>query len=198
MKKNEIKKINNEKAILESAVRLFTTNGFSETSISNIVDGSGLARGTFYNYFNTKEAIWNKLVDTLILQINKTLVYERSQAKNAYDFIFNAFYEYATILTTSFYLDLIIKNQSKFRETVFSGSSLNSIYKSLEIDLINSDYFKGLSPSQYKMTSYAMIATAIELLIQAKIESETIDLEKLSVFFTNLFLGGVKSITLNS
>lgn len=194
MSKLVAKKARNEQMILASAVELFTTNGFDETSISDIVKGSGLARGTFYNYYSTKVEIWDRLVEELLLKVNATITGERSKAGNVRDFIYNAFYKYAELLSGSFYLDLVIKNQSKFREAIISESSMSSIYKNLETDLINSSYFSGLTMGQYKMTSHAMIATAIELLIQAKTEGEAIDLKELSSFYTNLFLGGLKGM----
>ena len=60
-------KIDNNKqqkrdSLLESAFSLFINNGFNKTSISDIVNQAGVAKGTFYLYFKDKYDIRNKLV----------------------------------------------------------------------------------------------------------------------------------------
>ena len=49
-------------AILDAALQLFTDQGWSKTSISDIAARSGVAKGTFYLYFKDKYDIRNKLV----------------------------------------------------------------------------------------------------------------------------------------
>lgn len=47
--------------LLDTAFALFTSKGFQKTSISDIVDNAGIAKGTFYLYFKDKYDIRNKL-----------------------------------------------------------------------------------------------------------------------------------------
>lgn len=60
-------KIDNNKkqkreSLLDSAFSLFIDNGFSKTSISDIVNNAGVAKGTFYLYFKDKYDIRNHLI----------------------------------------------------------------------------------------------------------------------------------------
>ena len=60
-------KIDNNKqqkrdSLLESAFSLFINNGFNKTSISDIVNRAGVAKGTFYLYFKDKYDIRNNLI----------------------------------------------------------------------------------------------------------------------------------------
>ena len=60
-------KIDNNKqqkrdSLLDSAFSLFINNGFSKTSISDIVNTAGVAKGTFYLYFKDKYDIRNHLI----------------------------------------------------------------------------------------------------------------------------------------
>ena len=48
--------------MLDSAFQLFTDKGIAKTSISDIVESSGVAKGTYYLYFKDKFDIRNKLV----------------------------------------------------------------------------------------------------------------------------------------
>ena len=55
MKKRVANKIKNEETIINAAIELFIQKGVRNTSIQDIVENTGLARGTFYNYFKSKE-----------------------------------------------------------------------------------------------------------------------------------------------
>ena len=67
-------------SMLDSAFQLFTDKGLAKTSISDIVESSGVARGTFYLYFKDKFDIRNKLV---VYQSTKVLrsAYEATTAQ---------------------------------------------------------------------------------------------------------------------
>ncbi|MCU0663872.1 MAG: TetR/AcrR family transcriptional regulator [Myxococcota bacterium] len=52
--------------ILEAAAELFGTKGYHSTSISDIIAKAGIARGTFYLYFENKRAIFEELLDQLM------------------------------------------------------------------------------------------------------------------------------------
>lgn len=49
-------------SLLDTAFRLFTSKGIQKTSISDIVEDAGVAKGTFYLYFKDKYDIRNKLI----------------------------------------------------------------------------------------------------------------------------------------
>ena len=58
------KKEKKRNALLDTAFELFTVKGFSQTSITNIVQKAGVAKGTFYLYFKDKEDIRNQLISS--------------------------------------------------------------------------------------------------------------------------------------
>lgn len=62
MGKAEENKLIKKEALLNSAFNLFTTKGLTNTSISDIIQQAGVAKGTFYLYFKDKYDINNKLV----------------------------------------------------------------------------------------------------------------------------------------
>lgn len=64
MGKIEIKKENKRKDLLNAAFDLFTTKGFHNTSIADIVEKAGIAKGTFYLYFKDKTDIRNRLISS--------------------------------------------------------------------------------------------------------------------------------------
>lgn len=62
MKKDMNKEPEKESRLLESGFKLFMHKGFQDTSIQEIVDDAGVAKGTFYTYFKDKYDIRNKLI----------------------------------------------------------------------------------------------------------------------------------------
>ena len=63
-----------ENSLLKTAFEFFTTKGFSKTSISDIVNKAGVAKGTFYLYFKDKYDIRNKLVSHKSSQLFRNAV----------------------------------------------------------------------------------------------------------------------------
>lgn len=77
MGKLEKNKKQKKESLLNTAFDLFTTKGINKTSISDIVNNAGVAKGTFYLYFTDKYDIRNKLIShkasQLFLCANKAL-----------------------------------------------------------------------------------------------------------------------------
>ena len=48
--------------LLQTAFDLFTGKGFAKTTVSDIVNQAGLAKGTFYLYFKDKYDLRDKLI----------------------------------------------------------------------------------------------------------------------------------------
>lgn len=57
--------------IRDCAVRCFAERGYHSTSVADIVQAAGVAQGTFYNYFESKRAIFDSLLDGLLVEIEE-------------------------------------------------------------------------------------------------------------------------------
>ena len=73
MGKVESNKKQKKDALFNTAFELFTTKGTNKTTISDIADKAGVAKGTFYLYFKDKYDIRNKLV-SYKTKIFKTII----------------------------------------------------------------------------------------------------------------------------
>ena len=49
--------------ILHAAQREFGTRGYHNTSINDVIVAAGISRGTFYLYFDSKDALFHELID---------------------------------------------------------------------------------------------------------------------------------------
>ena len=86
-------KIDNNKqmkreSLLDSAFSLFIDNGFNKTSISDIVNNAGVAKGTFYLYFKDKYDIRNHLIAHKASQVFQAAytIYESLLSHAAYTY----------------------------------------------------------------------------------------------------------------
>ncbi|MCX4324429.1 MAG: TetR/AcrR family transcriptional regulator [Lachnospiraceae bacterium] len=59
-----------EREILEAAKFLFLSKGYEETSVSDIMERAGGAKGMFYRFFESKEKVMQALGDRMFLENN--------------------------------------------------------------------------------------------------------------------------------
>jgi len=57
------------KTVLDAGLRVFSAKGYHQTRVSDIIAEAGIARGTFYLYFDSKNAIFHELLDRLLERI---------------------------------------------------------------------------------------------------------------------------------
>lgn len=58
-----------KQAIVDAATDCFAKLGYHATSISDIIDSAGIARGTFYLYFKSKHDVFRSILDEFIKHI---------------------------------------------------------------------------------------------------------------------------------
>jgi AcrR family transcriptional regulator len=56
--------------IVDVAQHLFLTKGYDNTSVQDVLDGAGIAKGTFYHYFGSKM----ELLDSLVVRLTDTIL----------------------------------------------------------------------------------------------------------------------------
>ena len=93
VKQPEIRK--NE--ILDAAQQFFFQKGYEQTSIQDIIDNLGIAKGTFYYYFTSKMDLLDKLVDRATSEITAALKQIVDSHMNAIE-KFNNFFRTATVM----------------------------------------------------------------------------------------------------
>ncbi|PJB44213.1 MAG: TetR/AcrR family transcriptional regulator [Deltaproteobacteria bacterium CG_4_9_14_3_um_filter_63_12] len=60
--------------VLARAAELFAERGYHKTTIDDIVQRAGVARGTFYLYFRDKRSIFDELLDSFIHDIDERII----------------------------------------------------------------------------------------------------------------------------
>ena len=85
---------NNRDANLDAACDVFAEIGYLGTTVRDIIWRTNLASGTFYNYFDSKEAVFNALNDEIDLELHQLLRDVRQRATSFDSFIKDTFYAY--------------------------------------------------------------------------------------------------------
>ncbi len=82
MGRRERKKLQSKHTIMAAAVKKFMAKGVRETSIADIMSEAELGIGTFYNYFESKEALLLCLLEQIVEETKK-LAAQRMEEKGS-------------------------------------------------------------------------------------------------------------------
>jgi TetR/AcrR family transcriptional regulator len=72
--RKERERLHHKQEILETSLRLFSAKGFHAVSMQEIAETSEFAVGTLYNFFDNKEELFNKLMDSCGERITGTIL----------------------------------------------------------------------------------------------------------------------------
>lgn len=89
--RRERSKAQNRETILAAAARVFAEMGFARATVRDVIRATPLASGTFYNYFKSKEEVYQALRDDVALAVRPSLREARQSADTAQDFLFHGF-----------------------------------------------------------------------------------------------------------
>ena len=73
LSRRERKKQETRQRLMEAALRLFQEQGYGGTTVGQIAEAADVAKGTFFNYFETKEALLPPLAEWRLRQLGEML-----------------------------------------------------------------------------------------------------------------------------
>ena len=71
-----------KRAIFDKSMELFADKGYNETSVEEITAVAGIAKGTFYYHFSSKEEVFNFLIDEGMKLLMNNIEIKTNKAKN--------------------------------------------------------------------------------------------------------------------
>jgi AcrR family transcriptional regulator len=191
--KREQTKAQNRLAILEAARYVFAELGYGATTVRDIIRATPLASGTFYNYFRSKEEIFQAIQDESALQIRPRLREERAKAETVEAFIsgtFQTFFEYVADDRQSF---RAIRRNTEALRVRMDTPEIIAGFEELRED-IETAIDKGLFPpvdADFLMA--AIVGVAFEL-AERMLGRDDSDPASVAAFATALFLGGIHGL----
>jgi len=189
--KRERTKTHNRQIILEAGRRVFAELGYGAATVRDIVRATPLASGTFYNYFKSKEEIFQAIQDESALRIRPRLREERAKAQTVEAFIsgsFRTFFDYVATDQQGF--RAIRRNTLRLRmDTPEIIAGFDELREDLETAMA-----RGLFPCvDADLLMAAIVGVAFEL-AERMLCREDADPESAAAFATALFLGGIRAL----
>ena len=74
-----------KRKIFETSMKLFAEKGYDATSIEEITATVGVAKGTLYYHFSSKEEIFNFLVEEGVKLLKNSIIIKTSKVQNSLD-----------------------------------------------------------------------------------------------------------------
>ncbi len=198
--KRERNRIRNRNAILTAARECFRERGYDNSTIRDIVRRTGLAAGTFYNYFSSKQDIFAALLTDFLTRLNDSLTRSRRSAETAEEFIHSAYLAlYKSTARDPLVYELAHQNDRALKE-LFGSDILGLAMLSLSED-VREAMDRGLLPRvdhEYLCAAFFGVAYEMSLAVarRAHAEPDTAEQEakRAANFSTQLFLGGLRDL----
>lgn len=195
--KREYNRIRNRNAILAAARECFRERGYDNSTIRDIVRRTGLAAGTFYNYFSSKQDIFAALLTDFLGQLNQNLSDHRHEASSAEDFIHSTYLAlFRATANDPLVYELAHRNDRAIRE-LFGSDILGLAMLSLEEDVRHA-VERGLLPDidqEYLCAAFFGVAYELSLRVaqrsqQCPSRSED-EAQRATEFASALFFNGL-------
>lgn len=124
--------IGTKNALITSAIRMFQQKGFQKTRVSDIVSDAGVAQGTFYNYFRSKDDIFRDICTQFIDQVQQKFV-ERTEhlfdGETSDEVVQNVRRVVRDVI--AIYQDNLDVAELLFREGIGNGGIFKEIYENI-------------------------------------------------------------------
>ena len=187
----ETNKTKNRQAIIEAGIRIFIDKGVSETTVRDIIRSTGLASGTFYNYFNSKEEVLVAIFDDFAKEIGKSVRDENVQPESFEEFLRIKLTRFFKFVSSKPEIYMIMSNN----HNLVNNFSINTPQIILEIDYLKeeiSDYIKkGVFPN-FDVDLFALVLRPItDSLAQEMMSQKKIDINKYTEKCINFLTKGL-------
>ncbi|HXC55951.1 MAG TPA: TetR/AcrR family transcriptional regulator [Rhizomicrobium sp.] len=191
--KREQTKVQNRELILEAARQVFAELGFGAATVRDIIRATPLASGTFYNYFKSKEEVYQAIRDDVALTIRPRLRDERLKAKTVEDFIgstFRTFFEFVTDDKVSF---RTVRHSADTTRVRMDTPEVVAGFEELREDIERATADGLFPPVDADYLMAAIVGVAFEI-AERMMSRETPDPAAAATFATALFMGGLRTL----
>ena len=189
--RREQNKIEKRERIIKSSLQLFAEKGLENTSISDIVEGSKIGRGTFYNYFSSPKDVFCEILDRLNNEINFEVKQAQIGVTNAYDFLYGSFKAYFDLVSTGNMMLFHKNNQNQIRSVSYNSESILSLVLNMQEDLKRFAEVSFVDEKYFKMFSLVAISSASELFVCLHHNYFESTKDEMAHFLANLFFSGL-------
>ncbi len=191
--KREETKAQNRAVILDAARRVFSEMGYAAATVRDIIRATPLASGTFYNYFKSKEEVFQAIHDETALKIRPRLREERARAETVEQFVsgtYRVFFEYVVMERAEF---LAGQRKNENLRVRMDTPKILAGFEELREDIERATA-RGFFPSvDAALLKAAMVGVAFEV-AEEMLKREPPDAKGAAAFATALFMNGIRGL----
>ena len=191
--KREETKASNRQAIIDAARQVFAELGYGATTVRDIIRATDLASGTFYNYFKSKEEVFQALQDETALRVRPRLRAERVRARNFEEFISGSFRTFFDFVKNDHATFATMRRNPEMQRVRIDTPEVVAGFDELRADLeraIESGVVPDADPDLLMAT---IVGVAFEV-ANHLVTREDLSVDDAAKFATALFLGGVQAL----
>jgi AcrR family transcriptional regulator len=183
----------NRAAIIAAARAAFSEMGYGEATVREVIRRTGLASGTFYNYFPDKESLFRAVLEEFSGLIRARVRAARQEAGSLEEFVASGYREYFGFLASEPEAFQLMRRNSGTIRAMFDEPIFGAGVDDLAADLRTAMRL-GLVPRlDAEYMAAAMVGAALEVSV-AMIRREPPDVEGATSFATSVFLGGIERL----
>ena len=180
--------------IMESAIKLFSTNGFNKASVDDICEEAGISKGAFYHHFKSKQELFLALLDGWLAAIDSAIEASRdktapetfTQMTEAFPYIFETAGE-GLPMFLEFWLQAS-RDKKIWEASIAPYRRYHKYFTSLIKKGVDEGSFIEVDP---ELTSRMIVSTAMGLLLQSLLDPKGANWEKVARGSTNLLVNSL-------
>lgn len=192
---------NRRAEILRAALEVFGRQGYHATSVADILEAAGIARGTFYLYFDGKSPIFLELLDSLLAELRASIVGVETDSASPP-------IELQLVSTVRNILDTVVKNRLLARIIVREAVGLDSeaeqrlrafyaaLLRYIELSLVEGRRLGVIRQLDVEVAAMCVLGTIKQFVEQVVVAGEdaTFDVDRMALAVLDFNLRGLLAI----
>lgn len=191
--KREETKASNRQAIIDAARRVFAELGYGATTVRDIIRATDLASGTFYNYFKSKEEVYQALRDETALRVRPRLRAERIRARTFEEFISGTFRTFFDFVKNDHETFATMRQNPELQRVRIDTPEVVAGFDELRIDLERAIANGVMPDTDPDLLMASIVGVAFEI-ANHMVARDDLSVDDAAKFATALFLGGVQAL----
>jgi AcrR family transcriptional regulator len=180
--------------IMESAIKLFSTNGYNKASVDNICAEAGISKGAFYHHFESKQALFLALLDGWLKNIDNAIEASKeltapetfTQMSEAFPYIFETAGD-GLPMFLEFWLQAS-RDKKIWEASISPYRRYHKYFTSLIKKGVDEGSFVEVDP---ELTSRMIVSTAMGLLLQSLLDPKGAKWEKVARESTTMLVNSL-------
>ncbi|MBI5951453.1 MAG: TetR/AcrR family transcriptional regulator [Chloroflexi bacterium] len=169
--------------IINSAIKMFSTHGYTAASVDMICKDAGVSKGAFYHHFESKQALFLALLDSWLITIDQSI--EASQGKTVPELFLQIAEAYPYIIKTAsqglpMFLEFWLqasRDKKIWQASIIPYRRYHKDFTTLIKRGVDEGSFVEVDP---ETAARLIISTAMGLLLQSLLDPKGADWEKVA------------------